>query len=284
MTGREKVTYRETERTNPTDESRQGDIIRIEYSDGSHSGPSLGVIINADCDLMHNKTDGVIAYLPVYTFREYLSEFWAPVFLQTVQNASTLKIVEVANDDENVAATLHDWIRSTPVEDVIRGLGSLCNTKKSNASHFDEHVRRLAITLNSVQTPIERFSNLCRAGKDPEGYARKHISAAKKDLGDGNFFISDLVDHDEVGFVIRMRRIYTIPERLYFPSIAAQRAHSGIDNTTAVRVARLTSLYRFKVLQLFAQQYSRIGLPDDVTALGDLAIEHLVSQLSQVIP
>ncbi len=274
---------KETERAHPADESRQGDIIRIEYADGSSPGPGLGVLINADCDLLHSKTDGVIAYLPIYTFREYLSEFWAHGYLHTVQEASTSKIIEVTKDDESGAASLHDWIRSTPVEEVISRLSGLDHVKRSHVAAIDEHVRRLAITLNSSQTPIKRFSSLCRADKDPEGYARKQISVAKKNMGEGHFFISDLVDHDEVGFVIRMRRIYTIPEDRCFRSIASQRSHSGIDKTTGVRVARLTSLYRFKVLQLFAQQYSRIGLPDDLTALGDLAIDHLVSQFSQVI-
>src|SRR5690606_4470775 len=117
---------------------------------------------------------------------------------------------------------------------------------------------------------------LCANASDPVTYAKTHITAAKKTMGDGHFFISELIDDTNVGFVVRMRRIYTLPEVDYFVSTSEQRSQSEGDRPTAVRVGRLTGLYRFKLLQLFAQQYSRIGLPDDVTALGSLAIDDLV--------
>jgi hypothetical protein len=101
-------------------------------------------------------------------------------------------------------------------------------------------------------------------------------------MGDGHFFISELIDDANVGFVVRMRRIYTLPEADYFVSTSEQRSRSEGDRPTAVRVGRLTGLYRFKILQLFAQQYSRIGLPDEVTALGSLAIDDLVEQFAGV--
>jgi len=52
------------------------------------------------------------------------------------------------------------------------------------------------------------------------------------------------------------------------------------DKPTAVRVARLTERYRFKVLQLFSQQYSRIGLPDEITELSELVIDDLVAEFT----
>ncbi|RUX78136.1 hypothetical protein EOA25_38970 [Mesorhizobium sp. M2A.F.Ca.ET.040.01.1.1] len=101
-------------------------------------------------------------------------------------------------------------------------------------------------------------------------------------MGDGHFFISEIIDDTNVGFVVRMRRIYTLPEVDYFVSTSVQRSRSDGARPTAVRAGRLTGLYRFKLLQLFAQQYSRIGLPDEVTALGALAIDDLVEQFAGV--
>jgi hypothetical protein len=98
-------------------------------------------------------------------------------------------------------------------------------------------------------------------------------------MGEGQFFVSDLVGRPELGFVIRMRRIYSLAKESVFTSLAAQRTRSDGDQITAVRFARLRPLYRFKVLQLFAQQFSRIGLPDQVTALSALAVDDLVANM-----
>ena len=65
-------------------------------------------------------------------------------------------------------------------------------------------------------------------------------------------------------------------------SAASQRVQGESDEPTAVRIARFTPLYRFKILQLFAHQYSRVGLPDEINDLGDLAIDDVISQLPKV--
>ena len=127
---------------------------------------------------------------------------------------------------------------------------------------------------------INKFHALCTAADDPASYARSQITNAKKSMGEGHFFVSELVDDHSVGFVIRMRRIFTLPEEDYFVATSDQMSKSQGDRPTAVRIARLTELYRFKVLQLFTHQYSRIGLPDEVTALSTLAIDDLVSHFA----
>jgi len=50
-------------------------------------------------------------------------------------------------------------------------------------------------------------------------------------------------------------------------------------NIFAIRIAKLTNLYRFKVAQLFAYQFSRIGLPDEITALNEVAVQAAVLNL-----
>jgi hypothetical protein len=273
---------RETEKVTASDPRRQGDILKLEYPATSGQSPALGLVINADCDLQNKKIDGVIAYLPVYTFGEYLDAFWGELFLNEVTDTCTKKLLDALGADEEEASDLHAWQRSASDDTIVAKIMSRPGMKLSQRSGIADLLNKLRICTNSDCSPLERFSQLCRLEKDPAATARKQLTAAKKAMGDGHFFISDLVDHDDVGFVIRMRRIYTLPEELCFTSTASQRTFSDGKSTTAVRFARLTPLYQFKVAQLFAQQFSRIGLPDEITALSDVAVEILASKLSQV--
>jgi hypothetical protein len=270
------VTQRETERIPPQDAKSQGDIIRVEWPKGEF-GPNLGVVINADCDLAHSKTDGVITFLPIYSFHDYLSLFWAPGQVQGVVVSSTKSVLELVNDAD--AEGLQAWLRASGPDVVCSSLVEVAKLKKNLALKLERELRRLAIAQDDELSAITRFQRICAAESDPLHYARIQITSAKTTMGEGHFFISDLVDEHSVGFVVRMRRIYTIPDGDYFLSTSEQRTKNWADRPTAIRVARLTELYRFKVLQLFAQQYSRIGLPDEVTALSALAIDDLVTTI-----
>jgi hypothetical protein len=280
--GGDKDLERETEKVGAQDQHRQGDIFLIEYPNGAAAGPSLGLVINADCDLANKKTDGVIAYLPIYSFREYLDGFWARTYLNDVAHVAAQKVLEIVQADDAEAEELQEWLLSTSAETVMAKITKLEHVKKSHHAQLEDHLRRMRTCADQDRSPLERFGALCQLEKNPALAVKKQIVAAKKAMGDGHFFISDLVGHAEVGFVIRMRRIYTIPEAFYFTSVASQRSLSDGRSITAARFARLTPLYQFKVAQLFAQQYSRIGLPDEITALSDVAIEVLASHISQV--
>ncbi len=273
---------RETEKVGAHDQRRQGDIFRIEYPNGAAAGPTLGLVINADCDLANEKTDGVIAYLPIYTFREYFDGFWAGTYLHEVAAVAARKVLDIVQADDAEAEDLQKWLLSTSTERVMAKIATLEHVKNSQHAELEGHLRRMRTCVDKDRSPLERFGALCQLDKNPALAVKKQIVAAKKAMGDGHFFISDLVGHAEVGFVIRMRRIYTIPEDLYFTSVASQRSLSDGKSITATRFARLTPLYRFKIAQLFAHQYSRIGLPDEITGLSELAIDLLVSHISQV--
>ena len=60
---------------------RQGDIIKL-YSE---KNSNFGVIVNADCDLANDKIDGHVAYVPIYTFPDFIERFWAAEQIQTIK-------------------------------------------------------------------------------------------------------------------------------------------------------------------------------------------------------
>lgn len=268
----------ETERAHPQDERGQGDIISIEYPDGQ-TGPEIGLVINADCDLANGKIDGTIAYLPIYSFREFLALFWVPGYLKSIANESAIRLVDITKAGASGGDDLNLLLEQMPEEEAITRLCGLSGVKPKDHKAIEGHVHKIAICRDEGLAPYSRFERLCRLHKDPQKHARSLIEGARNTMGEGHFFVSDLIGRQELGFVIRMRRIYSLPEENVFTSVAAQRAGSGGDQVTAIRFARLQPLYRFRVLQLFAHQFSRIGLPDQVTALSVLAVDDLVANI-----
>ena len=273
---------KETEQVELGRELRQGDILRIEDDRMRTALPALGVIINADCDLAHNKIDGVVAYLPIYSFRDYIALFWAPVFI-AAKKKSLLEVVQkAASLNEGETEDLLRWLISSEPRTIATKLGATLGMKPKMVDELGELLEKLRGCIDPHADPFDTLCRFCRQERDPTSYAEKQLIAAKKDMTDGHFFISEIVGESDIGFVIRMRRIYTIDAKCCFTSVAGQRASSSGVGHTAVRVARLTPLYQFKMAQLFAHQFSRIGLPDEVSALSQLAIADMASQLTKV--
>jgi hypothetical protein len=278
--GERVITKAETERVHPSDVWRQGDLINIEHPTGQ-VGPQFGVVLNADCDLEHCKTDGAVAYLPLYPFRQFLTDFTLPAFIDGVVTDATKRIVDIARGGDTGSEDLEQLMTTISGPEVTAKLQSLEHVKKQDHSTIEEHVQRLGICRATDVSCYERFAALCRLQKDPAKYARAQIEHAKRTMGEGHFFLSEVLGLSDLGFVIRMRRIYSIPDECIFTSVSAQRSSMIDDQPTAVRFARLTPLYRFKVIQVFAHQFSRVGLPDEITALSGLAVDDLVNSITQ---
>lgn len=269
----------ETEKPNPTDPMQQGDIIRLEYEIAQQDGPELGVIINADCDLAHGKLDGVIVYLPMYAFHTFLERFWAPSFIEGQRQSLVERISNLCSLNKNDASDLLSWLQREQVTEIAERLSQTCKLKKKDAAELSEKLDRLRSCIAKDAIPLRVFAELCRRETNPHQFAHKKIVHAQSSMGEGHFFISELAGESDIGFVVRMRRIFTIDVNLCFPTKSAQLSSTKGDGLSAYRIARLTSVFRFRLAQLFAHQFSRIGLPDDITALGGLAVDDMVTKL-----
>ncbi len=269
--------WQETQRAKHHEPLRQGDIVRFEWAQ-DRTTPKLGVIINADCDLAHRKTDGVIAFAPIYTFSDYLNQFWAPGQLEEVGKAAAQTILALADDTDEAA--LQDWLRTASPDVVAESITRFKNLTPAQGKTLKTELVKLSSCMDDLKTPLDRFRDLCSHNPNPDIFARKQIASAKKSMGDGHFFFTEIVGESDVGFVVRLRRIYTLPEHCVFASNAEKMSHSDGLHDTAFRVSQFTSICRFKIVQLFSQQYSRIGLPDELSDLGALAIDDIVQTLT----
>jgi hypothetical protein len=265
----------ETERAHINEDFLQGDILRL-VDHNSDYDFNLAMIINADCDMQNKKHDGVIAVLPIYTFQQYLQKFWLQNFLLAQKNEAMDIIASTISIEDRHIADLCDWIKIDGKAALAKGASKIFERYEPNV----KQLKRLDDALTKLHNAIVGQSEgsltaVSKFGPDDKEklkkYCRDQVLDAKKKMGDGHFFITEVKSDDSIGYVVRMRRIYSLAADICFISNSSLQS-SGIKGKAALRICRLTPHYKFKVSQLFAYQYSRIGLPDDTSALSELAI------------
>lgn len=266
----------ETEFAPPEAKFRQGDIIRL------HGTPyaDYGVVINADCDLANDKTDGYIAYVPLYTFQDFIERFWSRDQITTVTKQCRGELMRFFKKQEDVG-DLEVWLSQEGLEDVLGKLKPDLNLKKKQLDEFERYVRKLHASLSG--TGFECLKSIYALENNPEKYAHTQLSALRASLGEGHMMISSVVGIPDLGFVVRMKRVFSIDQNLCFRTSADYLLRfRDYDAAAAVRVARLASTYKYKFGQLFAQSFTRIGLSDEISRLSDLAIMEIVENLRGV--
>ena len=269
----------ETELAHPTDPFLQGDIIRLVDRDERDADPAYGIIINADCDLAHCKIDGVVSYLPLFSFDYYFQTFWIPAYIAERKYELLQSVAQICELEKEQSDDLANWIHEDAPSAVVAKLAAAYSVREGA-------LRPKILELHTIeQCPNHDLQLLVRLielqGRTKDELLPKYATRALKSLGDGHFFINEIVDVPSIGFVARMRRIYSISADLVYPSISQFRLRTSNAPETifAVRIAKLSNLYRFKIAQLFAYQFSRIGLPDEITALNEIAVQAAVIQI-----
>ncbi len=270
----------ETTRVFDEQDFAQGDILLLDGFGQTSTAPSYGIVINADCDLANNKTDGVVAILPVYTFERYLEAFWIPNHLDAELAKCVQSALKICGIPEAEGEALALWLREA---DHLTASSALIATHQLPTNkHRELHDTCRAISLLLSHQGFRAFQQFCQTQKDPRAYARKQLDAARKSMGEGHFFLSEIAGQPEIGFVVRMRRILSLDAEDCFRNVANLRASTSGSQKTGARIARLSPAFKYRVSQLFAYQFSRIGLPDEVTALSALAIDDLVARIEGV--
>lgn len=286
-----KEEYIECYHLNDDSPFRQGDIIKIESSSGNADTHidyyKYGVIINADCDLAHKKNDGAVAFLPIFNTREYFSSEWLPLYLISEFNNKISTLLDLILNKTDPAHTKNDeikthlinWINSDEAEDNIstKIKSSFKVNKKKNAEQVDNIIKILKLLTSKNHGPEDKYKNYCIIADKNDKQITSDIDQFKKSLGDGHFFINELPTEKDIGFIVKLRLIQTIKESHCYHSHSHMMSRPSTSTMSAFRVGRLSETYRFKIAQSFAFHFSRIGLPDDITALNSICFDDLKS-------
>lgn len=262
----------ETELTLQDSAFRQGDIIKLYGVKNS----GYGVIINADCDLANGKIDGHIAYVPVYPFPDFIERFWAADQIQSINKNCQNDLKRFLKSQSEIDDLL-SWLGHEGVDSVIFQLCAHLVLKPKESEDLKKLIRKLSACMQG--TTLKCLTDIYSLEKNPEKYASTQLSSLKSSLGEGHLMISCIVGVEGLGFVMRMKRVFSICQELCFRSPAEHLIKSTEDAVSAVRIARLTSTYKYKAAQVFAQNFTRIGLSDEVSRLNDLAILDIVENL-----
>jgi hypothetical protein len=268
---------RETDPAPLDEEFKQGDILHFFDRHHGSGHPTWGVIINADCDLAHCKIDGVVSYLPIYTFEDYFIRFWIPTYLDNRRADVAQQLCAVCDLPPDKSEELVQWLREEEFSSV---LGKCLNQFHLRKGQVEPKLKELSIITSASDLDVDVLLRVLAVHGQPVGpQLEKLARTALRGLGDGQFFLNEIHGLPELGYVVRMRRIYAISAEHVFRSFREFSISNPGETNCGVRIARLSSLYRFKVAQIFAHQFSRIGLPDEITILNTFAAEAAISSL-----
>ena len=254
----------------------QGDIIQLQ--ERTHP-PHLGVVINADCDLFHQKTDGICSYLPIYTFYEYLIEFWLDKFLESQKKQIAVQIAKILKQPDSDWEILKQWLESDDFASLPEYLTDEFGLNPKTKSTLFRHATLYSIVSSPCRTSIDNFVALCQEQNDPAKYAKRQFIAASEQMGDSHMFLNEIHGQTELGFVIRTKRIYSIETDKYFRSEHELRKSPYSRRDCALRVAQLTAIMRFQLIQLFVHHFTRAGLPDHILDMRKLIVDEIATTL-----
>lgn len=258
------------------DQWRQGDIISI-YQESKliHHG----VIINADCDLANHKTDGVFAYLPIYDMKQYFEQFSMPNYIKAEINNLIAQIRTPFGLSDNEVDDLIDWTVELGVDGVIDqyAVGSELNANKT------KKLRALLEQITKLRDPAVstslKFQNICNEKSDPYEHCLKTLRSAYAEIKKSHFFIPELPNQYHLGYVIRLKRIYSISENQCSTSPLPPKSAEIQGLSYGVRIGRLSANVRYRIIQLFAIQFSRIGLPNEIDILSDYTLNDTATRI-----
>ena len=267
----------ETESVKPTDAFLQGDIMRIVDANEDPSMPPYGIVINADCDLAHCKIDGVVSYIPLFPFETYFATFWVPTFIETRQIELLDTLAQICGFTREHLDPLEAWLREEGTQQVAC---RLAQTYQVKLAVLIPKLQELEVITTAEHFDINLLRNIIKVQNlNANDALAKYAKRALKALGEGSFFLNEIVDVPQIGFVARMKRIYSLDVSSVFRSISDFRLSTSHSTQSGIRVAKLTNVYRFRIAQLFAYQFSRIGVPDELTSLNEVAVQAAVANL-----
>lgn len=252
---------------------RQGDIIKLYGVEHAN----YGVIINADCDLANDKTDGYIAYIPLFSFQEFINKFWFVEEVKAIKKQCESNLLSYLGS-VNEVQELVVWLSKEGPDIVFERLSGSSELRKKSDTDLERLIKKLYVCIHS--NGLCALREIYSLEKNPEKYAATQLGKLKSNLGEGHMMISSVIGLPELGFVLRMKRLFSIDEKSCYKLTSSYLIESPDNNSVAaVRLARLTPTYKYKAAQIFANSFSRIGLSDEITRLNELAILDIVQNL-----
>jgi hypothetical protein len=272
---------------------RQGDVFEWLGNDSADPWTKFGVVVTADCDIVHAKHRGVLSYVPLLELRDYLALFHLPAKLQRGAAPIREQLVKVirmlqAECAPEFSVPLSEeaalrWVAALTVEGVAKELGV---PPERNLDDF----RALAADFALVQTAIaagtfdQLFAGLVQVRKrrakgndDVHASIWKDIEDHISRLPGDAFFISSLTSHQYAGYVAYLRLVREIDQE----HIAIRQTDLRASSVRAKRIAALNSPYIYRLTQSLAAVFADIGLPSEYEDARQHLLRRVADDLTQ---
>lgn len=255
---------------------RQGDVFEWIPRPVDDSFRQYGLIVTADCDLAHEKHQGIISYVPVFSLRDYIRLFDLPkkVDIQ-LEKAGEALAGGVRKMQKNLpgfevpmsASTVLEWVERKKPEDVLAALGIQDSPKSERVANlirvydallqsreegsFDDQLEALVLRQAHVSDGD--------LGKARQQVMSRVVDSVAKLPGDA-FFVGCITDDEPLGHVAYLRMVREINH-----DEVAIRV-TGLDGARAKRVSRMQSPFLYRLTQQLGDVFASIGLPADYEA------------------
>lgn len=250
---------------------RQGDIFRWEPPEYVSPWRCYGVIVTADCDLIHRKSGGVISYIPGIPLSQYLWMTWLVKKFVPARQAALQKMTKrlnkwlASNDHQNRILTdtsVIDWLARSGPDRILHELGM---TEPDDLLRFGQMFSDYVSLDGLLMKSAPDWSNvrdltawIAPANTDPDSFLAKSIQDHLSSMPGDVFFVPVRPDNEDEGIVLMLRHIAQCDEK----DIATMPDDIRYGTATALPLARVSAPYRYAITQSLARVFSDIGLPE----------------------
>lgn len=265
----------------------------------------FGVIVTANCDILHQKHRGILSYVPLLAIEDYLRIFFFPVALRkgvksiAEQLGRTLLADEVADAIRAYQAqNLQDF--PEPLSDSVALRWALTLTPDSLADELqitdagprkkfvtlveDFHTVEAAATSEAYAAQWNALVRLrARQGATIEKAREKiwsDIRASIKDLPGDCLFLGRLGSVAGDGWIAYLRLVREIQH----DRVAVRQSDLRRKETAAKRVAHLRSPYIYRLTQQLIDVFAAIGLPSEYEESRSSVVDALSVRASNTEP
>jgi hypothetical protein len=244
----------------------QGDIFEWVDPHGQRPWRNLGVIVTADCDIVRNKMDNVISFVPLLCFEDYLWHVWREKRFSQQWNLALCELTRFINKQlvkqgrsEIGQDAVRDWVARDNAETIAAALTlSDINLKGKLLAHFDRFsdFDRLLAPGPPDRTLLERAcGHLKKANQTTNQFQAQDFQSTLSKLPGDVFYLSQ-VREERGGFFAMLRHI----RQCDIEEIAIDADQIRFGSAKARRFARLRAPFKYALTQQLARVFSDIGL------------------------
>lgn len=268
----------------------QGDILHRE-SDGSIG--DFAMIITADCDIAQGKDGGEFSLLRMTTAENYIEQIWARNEIRKTSARHLRTALDILNAELQhvnpslnplTAESLAEWLHEQSPAEIAKAVG-LAGSKQQDAVRALQCLRYAADESTSALLTLKRLWKTMEM-KDKAIQARLsdvlHPARGAADV----YFVPYLPEFSDIGFVIHLRSLTTVPRGEAFTSRTDARVAG--KGRTFYRIGRFRDGVKYSIVHQMVNLFSRVGLSEEYEAESSSAaamvLETVYSHIERITP